>query len=342
MPYQDENLQEQEEILEGSNVVTKSAKPGEKSQLKDESEEIGGPTPTSGKPDDTESIGKKIAAKMSHEGSKTLSTKPSAASGDKQDSLSKSPTFESTEDNESYDLNLDEDLEALVGGENLSEEFKSKAKTIFEAVITTKLNEQLEVMHEQYAQVLEEEVEIFKNELSEKVDGYLSYIADQWMEKNELAIENGIKEEISENFMSAIKGVFNQYNVEVPDSQELLSDLTDQLDIMELKLNEQINKNVELNRKLGGHIKNGLVGEVSVGLSEAQKEKLASLAEGVTFETEGTFREKLSVLKESYFHKAPIATVGSVEETSTEDAIQTEYIAESMSRYVNALGRWAK
>jgi len=349
MPYQDEHVSEletQEEILdEGSNVVTKSAKPGEKMpklEGGESAENIGGPDVKTYRPTDSESIGKKVAARMSHEGSKTLSTKPSSASGDEQDDIKKSPTFEEVEPEMTYDFNLDEDLEALVGGEDLTEEFKSKAKTIFEAVITTKLNEQLEVLHEQYAQVLEEEVEIFKAELAEKVDGYLTYVADQWMENNELAVENGIKEEISESFMTAIKSVFTQYNVEVPESQEILSELTDQLDIMESKLNEQIDKNVEFNKKLGGYIKNGIVAEVSVGLSEAQKEKLASLAEGVTFETESTFREKLSVLKESYFHKSPVATVGSVEETSTEEPVQSEYITESMSRYVTALGRWAK
>lgn len=348
MPYQDENVSElenQEEILdEGSNVVTKDAKAGEKMPRLEGGgsvEEIGGPDVKTAKPTDSESIGKKVAAKMSHEGSKSLSTKPSAASGEKQDSLKKSPTFEETESEMSYELNLDEDLEALVGGEELSEEFKNKAKTIFEAVITTKLNEQLEVMHEQYAQVLEEEINSFKTELSEKVDGYLSYVVEQWMENNELAVENGIKEEISESFMQAIKGVFGQYNVEVPESQEILSELTDQLDIMESKLNEQIENNVELNRKLGGYIKNGIVSEVSVGLSEAQKEKLASLAEGVVFENEGSFREKLSVLKESYFHKTPVQEAGSVEETSTEEVAHQD-ISESMSKYVTALGRWAK
>lgn len=348
MPYQDENVSElegQEEILdEGSNVVTKDAKAGEKMPKLEGGESvetIGGPDVKTYKPTDGESIGKKVAAKMSHEGSKTLSTKASAASGEKQDSLHKSPTFEETESEMSYDLNLDEDLEALVGGEELSEDFKNKAKTIFEAVITTKLNEQLEVMHEQYAQVLEEEVETFKAELAEKVDGYLSYVAEQWMQQNELAVENGIKEEISESFMEAIKGVFNEYNVEVPESQEILSELTDQLDIMESKLNEQIENNVELNKKLGGYIKNGIVSEVSVGLSEAQKEKLASLAEGISFESEGSFREKLSVLKESYFHKTPVQEAGSVEETSTEEVTHQD-ITESMSRYVTALGRWAK
>lgn len=346
MPYQDEHVSEletQEEILdEGSNVVTKSAKPGEKMpklEGGESVENIGGPDVKTYKPTDSESIGKKVAARMSHEGSKTLSTKPSAASGDEQDDIKKSPTFEETES--TLELNLDEDLEALVGGEELSEEFKIKAKTIFEAVIVTKINEQLEVMHEQYAQVLEEEVESFKAELSEKVDGYLSYVAEQWMDQNELAVENGIKEEISESFMGAIKGVFGQYNVEVPESQEILSDLTDQLDIMESKLNEQIDNNVELNKKLGGYIKNGIVNEVSAGLSEAQKEKLASLAEGVVFENESSFREKLSVLKESYFHKTPVQEAGSVEETSTEEVTHQD-ISESMSRYVTALGRWAK
>lgn len=330
------------EIEEASNVVTKGAKPAEKSQLKDESEELGGPTPTSGKPDDTESIGKKVAAKMKHEGSKSLSTKPSHASGDEQDDIKKKPTFEETEEDgelveeETIQYSFDEDLDALVSGSDLTEEFRDKAKLIFEAAVTAKINEEVAQMNEAYEQAFEEAVSEFKTEMSEQIDSYLTFAAEKWLEENKLAIDNGIKVEIAENLMHGLKNLFTENHLDVPEEQfDVVAEMTEQLDVMESKLNEQIDINVEMHKKLGGYIKNGIVSEVSVGLAETQKDKLSSLSEGVEFVNEEDFREKIETLKESYFSRS-VAPV--VEDTPVEQPVE----GDAMSAYAAAISRWSK
>jgi hypothetical protein len=330
------------DLEEGSNVVTKGAKPAERSELKDESEEIGGPTPTSGRPDDTESIGKKVAAKM--KGASAPTTKPSAASGDKQETLSKKPTFEETEEDgevieeesETIQYSFDEDLDALVSGSDLTEEFRDKAKLIFEAAVTAKINEEVALMNEAYEQAFEEAVTEFKTEMSEQIDSYLTFVAEKWVEQNALAIDNGIKTEIAENLMSGLRNLFAENYLEVPEEQfELAAEATEQLNAMEEKLNEQIELNVEMHKKLGGYIKNGIVSEVSVGLAETQKDKLQSLSEGVEFTTEEDFREKIETLKESYFSKTAAPAV--------EDAPVVEQpVGDAMSVYMQAISRWSK
>lgn len=330
------------DLEEGTNVVTKGAAAAERSELKNDAEEIGGPTPTSGRPDDTESIGKKVAAKM--KGATAPGTKPSAASGDKQDSLSKSPTFEETEEDgelieeesETIQYSFDEDLDALVSGSDLTEEFRDKAKLIFEAAVTAKINEEVALMNEAYEQAFEEAVTEFKTEMSEQIDSYLTFAAEKWIQENALAIDNGIKTEIAENLMHGLKNLFSENYLEVPEEQfELAAEATEQLNAMEAKLNEQIELNVEMHKKLGGYIKNGIVSEVSVGLAETQKDKLQSLSEGVEFTTEEDFREKIETLKESYFARAAAPAV--------EDAPVEQPIAgDAMSAYMSAISRWSK
>jgi len=337
MSKQIENM----DLEEGSNVVTKGAKPAERSDLHDESEEIGGPTPTSGKPDDTESIGKKVAAKI--KGVTAPSNKPSAASGDTQDSLNKKPTFEETEEDgelieeeqETVQYSFDEDLDALVSGSDLTEEFKDKARLIFEAAVTAKLNEEVALMAEAYEQAFEEVVTEFKTEMSEQIDSYLTFVAEKWIEENALAIDNGIKTEIAENLMSGLKNLFSENYLSVPEEQfEIVNEMTEQLNVMESKLNEQIDVNVEMHKKLGGYIKNGIVSEVSVGLAETQKDKLQSLSEGVEFTTEDDFREKIETLKESYFARAAAP--------ATEDTPVEQPVGDTMSAYMQAISRWSK
>lgn len=337
MSKQIENM----DLEEGSNVVTKGAKPAERSDLHDESEEIGGPTPTSGKPDDTESIGKKVAAKM--KGVTAPSNKPSAASGDTQDSLNKKPTFEETEEDgelieeeqETVQYSFDEDLDALVSGSDLTEEFKDKARLIFEAAVTAKLNEEVALMAEAYEQAFEEVVTEFKTEMSEQIDSYLTFVAEKWIEENALAIDNGIKTEIAENLMSGLKNLFSENYLSVPEEQfEIVNEMTEQLNVMESKLNEQIDVNVEMHKKLGGYIKNGIVSEVSVGLAETQKDKLQGLSEGVEFTTEDDFREKIETLKESYFARAAAP--------ATEDTPVEQPVGDTMSAYMQAISRWSK
>jgi hypothetical protein len=323
------------DLEEGSNAVTKGAKPAERSGLKNDAEEIGGPTPASGKPDDTESIGKKVAAKMKHEGSKSLSTKPSAASGKvAEETEEDGELIEETEETIQY--SFDEDLNALVSGSDLTEEFRDKAKLIFEAAVTAKINEEVALMNEAYEQAFEEAVTEFKTEMSEQIDSYLTFVAEKWVSENALAIDSGIKTEIAENLMHGIRNLFTENYLEVPEEQfEIVNEMTEQLDVMESKLNEQIDLNVEMHKKLGGYIKNGIVSEVSVGLAETQKDKLQSLSEGVEFTNEQDFREKIETLKESYFARA---AAPATEDTPVEQPIA----GDAMSSYMSAISRWSK
>jgi hypothetical protein len=329
-----------EETTIDENVVTKNAGAAEgmpKLEGGAAAEDLGGPDVKTTKPDDKESIGKKAAAKVKHEGSKSLSTKPSDASAKLPEEVEAEGEVVSEEETR-LELDLEDDLNALVSGEELSEDFKVKAKTIFEAVITSKVNEEVDLINEAAAEILEEEVEKTKAELAEKVDDYLSYVSKSWLEENSLAITNGIKEEISQDFLGAIKNVFESYNVAIPEEESVLSDLTDKINTMESRLNEQIETNVELNKQLGGYIKNGIVTGVAAGLAETQKEKLASLAEGVTFEDETSFREKVQTIKESYFHKQPV-------EAQVEENIEAGDLQEhtpAMSSYLSAISRWSK
>lgn len=315
------------------NVVTKGAAAAEKSDLKNEAEEIGGPDVKTAKPDDTESIGKKVAAKMKKASAPT--TKPSDASAKlpEETEVEGETLDEETEETLQYSFN--EDLDALVSGSELTEEFRDKAKLIFEAALTAKVNEEVAIMSEAYEQAYAEAVSELRTELSEQIDSYLTFVAEKWVEENALAIDNGIRAEIAENVMNGLKNLFVENNLDVPEEKyDLVDDMVAKLDEMETKLNEQIEVNVEMHKKLGGYIKNGIVSEVSVGLAETQKDKLQSLSEGVEFVNEQDFREKIETLKESYFARA---AAPAVEDTPVEQPVS----GDAMSAYMSAISRWS-
>jgi len=309
-------------------------------------QDLGGPTPQNSKPTDDSNKYKTIAG-----GNATApTTKPSDASGSKQDTLSKKPTFDHVEaegeviaedevQETVLEVDLSADVAALTEGEDLSEEFKDKARTIFEAAVVSRLNEELERMHEEYAKVLEEEIESVKTDLAEKVDEYLTYAVSNWMKNNELAIEQGIKSEMAESVLSGIQKVFVENFIDLPDEKvDLVDEMQEQLQTMEAKLNESIEENVSLAREVGTYMKNGIVTEISEGLSLTQREKLASLAEAVEFENEETFRAKVSTLRESYFSTKPETPQVVTEDVEVENAPT----GDAMSVYVQALSRWGK
>lgn len=340
-----EQIFSEDEQLE-ENVVTKGAKPAEKSPLHNEAEELGG---SSKETPDGGPVGKKVAAKMKK--AAAPSTHPSQASGKlaeaakkaEEDDDKKNDDEEEDDDDkkekevkEFFEVDLSSDVAALTEGEDLSEDFKSKAATIFEAAVISRINEQLEVIHEEYAAALKEEVEQVKSELAEKVDTYLNYAVNTWMEQNEIAIQHGIKTEIAESVMAGLRQVFVENNVNVDDERvDLVTEMEGQLDTMEGKLNEQIEQNVALTKKLGNYIKNGIVNEVCEGLAMTQREKMLSLSEGVEFISEESFREKVQTLKESYFPANKPAAL-------TEDVqLENTQVSDSMSAYMNAISRWS-
>jgi hypothetical protein len=251
---------------------------------------------------------------------------------------------EGEEEEAEEDFDIQEDVEALVSGEDLSEEFKEKAKTIFEAALRSKVSDVKEALQEQYNQALQEEVQVIAEELQERADSYLEYVADEWMHENQLVITRGIKEELTESFLVNLKGLFEQHYVSMPDEKyDVLENMVNKLDEMEDKLNEQIEKNIQLSKRLCEAVADGIFDNVADGLATTQKEKLASLAESVEFESEESYREKLETLKESYF---PVNYVSSIAqpEVLTEDTevVVSESYSNSMNHYLRAASMLAK
>ena len=249
-----------------------------------------------------------------------------------------------SQEEEAEELDVNDDINALVAGEDLSEEFQEKAKTIFEAAINSKVAKIEEALEADHVKALTEEVAEFKNELTERVDSYLEYVASEWMQENQLAVDQGLKGELSESFMTGLKGLFEEHYVSVPeDKYDVLESMVNKLDEMEEKLNEQIDKNVSLNKRLAESTSDGILSEVSEGLAVTQKDKLASLAESVEFETENDYREKLVTLRNSYFPtKQVTSTQSDSSDFITEENGQEVQATGHMANYLSTLQRVAK
>ena len=239
------------------------------------------------------------------------------------------------------EIDIEEDVNALLGGEDLSEEFKEKARTIFEAALKSKIAEATEILESQYAAKLEEGVAEARAELAERVDSYLEYVSDEWFTENALVIEHALKTEMTESFLSGMKSLFEEHYVQIPDEKyDVLESMVEKLDDMETKLNEQIEKNISLNSRLSESVADGVLDQVSEGLAQTQKEKLASLAESVEFESEEAYREKLNTLKESYFNSKKESAAAKTETLSegVDNAAPGEQHSGQMAAYLKMLG----
>jgi len=338
-------LDNMEEVSEGSNAVTKNAKPGEKI----DTSKGGGKKVINVTTDSlegaagTKNAGASAAGSVSVEGSKSLNTKPSDASS-KQEEVENDTEEVIQEETPETKYDFTEDVNALVAGEELTEEFRLKAATIFEAAVTAKVNDEAKALQESYESALTEEVEKIKTELAEKVDDYLSYAAESWMNENSLAVEHGIKTEMAESFFDGLKKLFVEQNFTVPEEKfNLLDGMAEELNDMEAKLNEQIDANVSLNKRIGEFTRMEIVNECATGLAESQKEKLVSLAEGVEFETEEDFRKKVETIKESYFtRKAEAASKAADPTEEAAEPLIENTASGSMGKYVDAISRWSK
>ena len=231
-------------------------------------------------------------------------------------------------------VDFKDDLKALVAEEaTLSDEFKQKAETIFEAAINTKVNAEIDRLEEKYNEELAEEIESTKADLVEKVDNYLNYVVENWMEENKLAIQNGLRTEIAEDFMGKLKDLFTESYIEVPEGKvDMVDDLADQVEELEKTVNESTQKAIDMAVELEGYKRDAIIREATKDLAETQVEKLKKLAENVDFEDEETFTQKVAQLKESYFAK----TVNSQESEVEEDAPVME-TSDSMASYLNAI-----
>lgn len=243
-------------------------------------------------------------------------------------------------------IDIEADVQALLEGEELSEEFQDKARTIFEGAIRSKVGEIKEELQEAYAEALVEELDSIKAGLTERVDAYLEYVADEWFVENALQVETGLKTEMTESFLEGMKSLFEEHYVEIPEEKyDVLNSMVDKLDEMESKLNEQIDRNVALNRRLAESNADGIFTAVAEGLADTQKEKLATLAENVEFESDTDYREKLETLKESYFpskSSAPKSTSENLSEEVSTDEVISEETTPRMQAYLDVLSRAAK
>ena len=357
------------------NVVTKNAKPAEPMVSGGAPyEDLGGPTPTNSKPDDDSNKLKipELASVKDVVNSKAKPAEPMPVMSSKElegeeisedeapatdEVVAEEETTEeevvaeeeTTEEEvvaeeEDYKVDVEQDVQALFEGEELSEEFQSKARTIFEAAIKEKVSEIKENLQTAYEQALVEEVASVRDELTERVDAYLEYVADEWIQENQLQVESGLKTEMTESFLEGMKSLFEEHYVSVPeDKYDVLESMVDKLDEMESKLNEQIERNVALNQRLAESNSDVILADVSEGLALSQKEKLASLASNVEFESETDYREKLVKLKESYFPSktsAPSAHSETISEGTAVDSPQK--VSSAMEAYMQTLGRVAK
>ena len=235
-----------------------------------------------------------------------------------------------------YQVDFSQDLNALVESEaTLSDDFKAKAETIFEAAIKSKLSEEIDRLEEKYNEELAEEIESTKAGIVDKIDNYLNYVVENWMEENKLAIQSGLRTEIAENFMNKLKDVFTESYIEVPESKvDLVDDLAGEVEELETALNDQTARNLAMNEELEGYKKDAVIREASKDLADTQIEKLKGLVENVDFEDEETFAEKVATIKESYFNKAKTNSADFDTEEESDAVVET---SDSMAQYLNAL-----
>jgi hypothetical protein len=234
-----------------------------------------------------------------------------------------------------------EDIDALMNGEELSEEFRAKATTIYEAAVTTRVKEEMTRIEEEFNSKLAEQVETIKEGLVEKVDGYLDYVVEQWIAQNEIALEHGMKSEILEGFVSGLKGLFEEHYIDIPEEKfDVLGSLEEQVAELEAKLNETVESNIELNKTLGELKRAELVQEASSGLADTEVEKLKGLAEELTYEDETTFKTKLQTIRENYFTTKAQSDVKSVVTDAPVDTLTEEKKLDPvMAAYTSVLNR---
>jgi len=307
------------DLDEAQNAPIKDAVASEPAHLQNDAEDLGAPVvkPTDSNPDSTKKVKKASdpALKNAKDASLPKDNKPSAIA----DEVETEDEVIAEDSTDEVEIDLSDDVKALVSSDaDLSEDFKDKAATIFETAVKTRIKEQTKILEAQYEEKLASATETVKEAMVEKVDSYLNYVVEEWMKENELAVERGIRTEIAEDFITGLKGLFKEHYIDVPEEKyNVLEDLTDQVKELEGKLNEQIEKNVNLSKDVSESNREKLIASVSADLAETEKEKFASMAENVEYDSAEKFQEKLETIKESYFPKTKI------EETASGDEVDS-------------------
>ena len=298
------------ELGEVANVANKDAMPAEPNHLKNDGEDLGKAVVKPTDPDG-QTAAKKVSKvsdqvnKDEKDGSLPNDQKPSGMKEEEVEVKDGVETVAETAESTEMEIDLTDDVKALVSSDaDLSEEFKEKAATIFETAVKTRIKEQTKILEAKYEEKLSAEKTTVKEAMVEKVDSYLNYVVEEWMKENELAVERGIRTEIAEDFITGLKSLFKEHYIDVPEEKyNVLEDLTNQSKDLETKLNEQIEKNVNLSKEVSEFHKKQAIIEVTADLAETEKEKFVSMAENVEYDSAEKFREKLETIKESYFPK---------------------------------------
>ena len=308
-------------------------------------------TPNGDDVDGADNPGAKAAAPVgdaSNDGTAQTSNKNDAGDMGKQPTVGADAAYATTTGAQvtypikpSYeDLDVSDDVNALLEGTELSKEFAEKAKTIFEAAIKAKISSEYDKLVEHFATELEKQVNAAKADLSEEVNGTVNYAVGQWMEQNQVAVDRGIRNEITEDFIAGLKGLFEEHYISIPDDKvDVVEGMADSIREMESRLDEQVKANVKLQKRLNETAKLNVLNTVSEGLADTQKDKLAALAEGVEFTTEQEFSKKVKTIKESYFKEKTVTQSDVADETPVEDAAE---VTPAMAQYLDAMNRWGQ
>ena len=307
-------------------------------------------TPNGDDVDGADNPGAKAAAPVgdaSNDGTAQTSNKNDAGDMGKQPTVGADAAYATTTGAQvtypikpSYeDLDVSDDVNALLEGTELSKEFAEKAKTIFEAAIKAKISSEYDKLVEHFATELEKQVNAAKADLSEEVNGTVNYAVGQWMEQNQVAVDRGIRNEITEDFIAGLKGLFEEHYISIPDDKvNVVEGMADSIREMETRLDEQVKANVKLQKRLNETAKINVLNTVSEGLADTQKDKLAALAEGVEFTTEQEFSKKVKTIKESYFTEKTVTQSEVADETPVEGA--DAEVTPAMAQYLDAMNRW--
>jgi len=325
---------EVEAVEEQKSVVNKDAVAAEPTHLKNDAEDLGKAVVKPTDPDGQTAADKvkKVSDQVNKDakdGSLPKDQKP-ASMKEEEAEIEGEEIAEDKEESTEMNIDLSDDVKALVSTDaDLSEEFKEKAATIFETAVKTRIQEQVKVLEAQYEKKLSNETETIKEAMTEKVDSYLNYVVEEWMKENELAVERGIRTEIAEDFITGLKSLFKEHYIDVPEEKyNVLDDLTNQTKDLESKLNEQIEKNVNLTKEVSELNKRETIAEVSEDLTDTETEKFISMAENVEFDSAEKFKEKLETIKESYFPKTKSEVI---EENSVDSVAANEPAVEASS-----------
>jgi len=328
-------------------AVNKDAVAAEPTPLKNDAEDLGKAVVKPTDPDGQTAVDKvkKVSDQVNKDakdGSLPKDQKP-AGMKEEETEVEGEEIAETKEESTEMNIDLSDDVKALVSTDaDLSEEFKEKAATIFETAVKTRIQEQVKVLEAQYEDKLSKESETIKEAMTEKVDSYLNYVVEEWMKENELAVERGIRTEIAEDFITGLKSLFKEHYIDVPEEKyNVLDDLTNQSKDLEAKLNEQIEKNVNLTKEVSEFHKKQAIAEVSADLADTEVEKFVSMAENVEYDSADKFKEKLETIKESYFPKTKS------EETTSKDEVDSvaanepavEASSDAMAAYTAAISK---